>query len=109
MQVPTMGRVTQPHGPRHRPECLQQELAYGCSAGPQGAPRGSSLLVTPSSPLHRVLKPGQQVQAAQGWHPGLAQKPHFFRAKQHEKELGKFMLTGHQSQGFISRDNMCSM
>lgn len=72
-------------------------------------PGGSLLLVTTSSPLHRVLKPGQQVQAAHGWHPGLAQKPHFFRAKQHEKEHGKFMCTGHQSWGFISRDNMSSM
>lgn len=32
-----------------------------------------------------MLKPGQQVQAAHGWHPGLAQKPHFFGAKQQEK------------------------
>ena len=34
-------------------------------------PRGSSLLVTTSSPLHRVLKPGQQVQAAHGTQASL--------------------------------------
>lgn len=72
-------------------------------------PPGPSLLVTTSSPLHRVLKPGQQVQTAHSWHPGLAQKPHFLRAKQQEKEWGKFMFIGHQPQGSISRDYMYSM
>lgn len=66
-----MGRLSQPHGPRHRPECLQQELAYGGSTGPPGAPWGLLALGDHLLPLAQSVK----ARAAGPGSPQLAPRP----------------------------------